>query len=204
MKHILRLTAKLSVVAGACALAVPTMAFASEEGAGSASGIELLIPKWGEFIPMLIGFLILWAVLAKFAWPAFMGMIDKRAAKIKDSLEQAEQAKQESERLLEEHRAELAQARKEAAEIIAQAKQSAEAVRAELTAAAQAEAESMIAKARVAIKNEQKVAIAELQATAADMTILVARKVIGTDLSDQEHKSIIERYLAEAGSFNEN
>ncbi|MDR2035866.1 MAG: F0F1 ATP synthase subunit B [Coriobacteriales bacterium] len=205
MKQKIRFAAKLSASLVAVSFALPTtLAFAAEEAEGGAVGIGLLIPKLGEFIPMLIGFIVLWAVLAKFAWPAFIGMIDKRAAKIKESLEKSEEARQESERLLEEHKAALTQAKKEASEIIAAAKQSAECVKAEITASAQNEAEIIIAKARHAIENEKKVAIAELQATAADMTISVARKVIGTDLSTAEHKRIIERYIAEAGSFNEN
>jgi F-type H+-transporting ATPase subunit b len=43
-----------------------------------------------------------------------------------------------------------------------------------------------------------------LQGSAADLSVQVAKKVIGTDLSDAEHRSIIERYIAEAGSFNDN
>ena len=192
-----------TVASGALTLAMPLQAFAASEGEET-GGIGLLIPKLGEFLPMLIGFVALWAILAKFAWPAFTGMIDKRAAKIKDSLEAAENAKVESEKLLEEHRAELANAKKEAADIIASAKQTAESVKAEITASAQTEAENMIAKARTAIEAEKKAALAELQGSAADMTVSVAKKVIGTDLSNAEHKSIIERYIAEAGSFNEN
>ena len=206
MKQKIHLVAKLSAVMMAAMLAMPALAFASEEAAGESSnlGMSLLIPKMGEFIPMLLGFIILWIILAKLAWPAFIGMIDKRTAKIKDSLEEAENAKLESERLLEQHRAELAGAKKEAAEIIASAKQTAESLKADLAASAQAEAENIIAKARTAIEAEKKAALAELQGSAADMTVSVAKKVIGTDLSDAEHKSIIERYIAEAGSFNEN
>ena len=184
--------------------ALPTLAFAAEGAQDDALGINLILPNMGEFIPMLIGFILLWIILAKFGWPAFIGMIDKRTATIKESLEKAESAKQEGERLLAERNAELAVARKEAIEIIANAKQQAEYVKAEITATAQTEAEHIIAKARLAIENEKKAAIAELQASAADMTIAVTKKVIGTDLSSAEHKTIIERYIAEAGSFNEN
>jgi len=193
--------AKISMLLALFSLAMPALAFGAED---AGLGIELLFPPLGEFIPMLIGFIILWIVLAKFAWPHFIGMIDKRAEKIKDSLEKAEFAKQESERLLEEHKAEIAGAKKEAADIIANAKVQAEHVKAEITASAQTEAENIIAKARRAIETEKKTAIAELQASAADMTIMVTKKVIGTDLSSSEHKGIIARYIAEAGSFNEN
>jgi len=194
----------ISVLLVPLMLAMPTLAFAAEGGEGSGLGIDLILPTMGEFIPMLIAFILLWIILAKFAWPAFIGMIDKRTETIKDSLEKAEFAKQESERMMAEHKAELAQARKEAAEILANAKQQAEGVKADITASAQVEAENIIARARQAIESEKKTAIAELQASAADMTIAVTKKVIGTDLSTAEHKTIIERYIAEAGSFNEN
>lgn len=203
MKKRVLSVAMLSVALMSASFAAPLFAFASEEG-GEALGISLLIPKLGEFIPMLVGFIILWIILAKFGWPAFIGMIDKRAEKIKEALETAENAKIESERVLEEQRAELDAAKKQAADIIATAKQTAESVKAEITASAQTEAENMIAKARIAIEAEKNTALAELQGSAADMTVSVAKKVIGTDLSDAEHKSIIERYIAEAGSFNEN
>jgi len=185
-------------------MATPALAFAAEEAEEGSLGIGLLFPPLGEFIPMLIAFIVLWIILAKFAWPVFIGMIDKRAETIKESLEKAELAKQESERVLAERNAELAVAKKEATEIIANAKQQADFVKADIMANAQAEAETYIAKARLAIESEKKAALAELQASAADMTIAVAKRVIGTDLSTVEHKTIIQRYIAEAGSFNEN
>lgn len=62
----------------------------------------------------------------------------------------------------------------------------------------------MIEKARGAIEAEKKAAIAELQSSVADTSIAVASKVIGADLSDDEHRQLIERYVNEAGSFNAN
>ena len=62
----------------------------------------------------------------------------------------------------------------------------------------------MIEKARGTIEAEKKAAIAELQSSVADTSIAVASKVIGADLSDDEHRQLIERYVNEAGSFNAN
>ena len=62
----------------------------------------------------------------------------------------------------------------------------------------------MIEKARGAIEAEKKAAIAELQSSVAETSIAVASKVIGADLSDDEHRQLIERYVNEAGSFNAN
>ena len=62
----------------------------------------------------------------------------------------------------------------------------------------------MIAKAKTTIEAEKKAAIAELQASIADTSIDVAQRLIGEDLTDAEHRAIIERYVKEAGSFNGN
>jgi F-type H+-transporting ATPase subunit b len=186
---------------------LPVSAFASE-GAEvaeeSVSGLDLLIPKLGEWIPMLIGFIILWAVLAKFGWPAFIGMIDKRAATIRESLERAEMAKIESERLLEENRLQLDEAKKQATQIIADARTTGETVRAEMMEQAREDARLLVEKANAAIETEKKAAIAQLQSSVADLSVSVAGRLIGQDLSDADHRRLIEQYLVEAGSLNAN
>ena len=68
---------------------------------------------------------------------------------------------------------------------------------------AEASAEEIIAKAKISIEAEKKAAIAELQSSVADMSIDVASKLIANDLSDDEHRKIIEKYIVEAGSFND-
>jgi F-type H+-transporting ATPase subunit b len=153
---------------------------------------------------MLIGFIILWIILAKFGWPMFMGMIDKRQATIKDSLEKAEDACIESQRLLDEHKAELEKSRGQAALIIADAKKAAEAVKADIEAKASEEAEMILTRARAVIETEKQAALTELRSSVADLSISVAGRLIGQDLNDSEHRAIIERYVAEAGSFNDN
>ena len=191
-----------AAVAGAgMTFAFPALAFASEEEAG---GISAILPDMAEFIPMLVIFILLWIVLAKFGWPKFEAMLDKREQTIKDSLEKSEAARIESERVLEEYKRQLEDAKSQAASIVADAKRTGEAVKADLTEKAQTEAAGMIEKARAAIETEKKAAIAELQGSVADASIAVASRLIGEDLNDDEHRKIIERYVNEAGSFNAN
>ena len=190
-----------ALVAAFLSFAYPVLAFADEEESG---GISVLLPDMNEFIPMLIAFIILAIILWKFGWPMFEGMIDKREASIRESLEKSEQARIESERVLAEYQKQLVDAKAEAAQIIADAKQTGEAMKADITAKAQAESEAMIAKARIAIAAEKEAAIAELQGSVADLSVSVASRVIGEDLNDEEHRRIIERYVNEAGSFNAN
>lgn len=188
----------LLTVAGSATFMFPAFAFASEES----GGIDAILPKMDEFIPMLIAFIVLWIILAKFGWPVFNGMLEKRETNIRENLEKAEAARIESERVLQEYRKQLDEAKAQSAQIVAEAKKTGEAVKADMTEKAQAEAAAIIEKARAAIEAEKKAAISELQGSVADISISVASRVIGSDLSDEEHRKIVERYVNEAGSFN--
>ena len=192
------------VAFGALALnaAFPALAFAAE--AEQEGGISAILPDMAEFIPMLVIFILLWIVLAKLGWPKFEAMLSKRETMIKDALEKSEEARIESERVLEEYRVQLADAKAQSAQIIADARSVGEAVKADITAQAQTEAADMIAKAKAAIEAEKKQAISELQATVANTSVDVAARLIGEDLTEGEHRAIIERYVKEAGSFNGN
>ncbi|MCL2826804.1 MAG: F0F1 ATP synthase subunit B [Eggerthellaceae bacterium] len=185
-------------------LAFPALAFAAEDASGSTSGIAAILPNMEEFIPMVICFVILFIVLARVGWPKFAAMIDKREAAIKDSLEKSEVARAESEKLLEEHKKQLEESKALAAQIIADAKKTGESLRVELSEKAQREADAFIVKAKAAIEAEKLTAIADLQGSVADASIAIAARLIGSDLTDEEHRKIIERYVNEAGSFNAN
>ena len=157
-----------------------------------------------EFIPMLVAFIIVLIVLAKFGWPVIDGIVTKRETTIREALKKSDEAQIESERVLAEYKKQLADAKAQSAQIIADARATGDAVKADITAKAQAEATEMIAKARVAIEAEKKQAIADLQASVADTSIDVCARLIGEDLTEGEHRAIIERYVKEAGSFNAN
>ena len=198
------LTRKAGVLAlstGFMSLAFPMLAFASEE---ESSGISAIIPNMTEFIPMLVCFILLCIILGKLGWPKFAAMLDKREQTIKDSLEKSEAARVESEKLLEEYKRQLEDAKSQSAQIIAEAKKTGDALRADMTEKAQAESAAMIEKARIAIEAEKKAAISELQGSVADMSISIASRIIGNDLSDDEHRKIAERYVSEAGSLHAN
>ncbi len=199
MKKTLSRMGAATLALGSWSAAFPALAFASEEESG---GISAILPDMAEFIPMLVCFIILVVVLGKFGWPVFEGMLEKRETTIRESLEKSEAARIESERLLEEYKQQLADAKAQAAQIVADAKRAGDAVKADITAKAQEEAADMIAKAKTAIEMEKKAAISELQGSVADASIAVASRLIGSDLSDDEHRAIVERYVNEAGSFN--
>lgn len=166
--------------------------------------MEAILPKLAEFLPALLSFAIVFAILSKYGWPAISGMLDQRAETIREALERAEAAKIEAERLLEEYKQTMADARKEAGTILQQAKQAAEAQRADAAARTQAEIDDMLTKARESIEGERRAAIASLQASVAELSVAVAGKLIGGELTNEDHLKVIEKYIKEAGSLNAN
>ena len=181
-------------------LAFPALAFAAEEK----TGLAVILPDPNEFFPMLIAFVVIVIILAKFGWPMFEGMLDKRERTIAQALEKSEEARIESERVLGEYQKQLSEAKAEAAKLIADARETGDAVRADMTKQAQEEAAAIVEKARAAIEAERQAAMAELHNSVADLSVDVASRLVGTDLSDAEHRAIIERYVNEAGSFHAN
>ena len=157
---------------------------------------------WMNHGPMLVAFIILWIILAKFGWPLFDGMLKKREDTIKNSLEKSEEARQESERLLAEYREQLEGAKAQAQQMLNNARQSCDAMESEAKQKAQEEAAAIVAKAKVAIEAEKQSAISELKGSVVDLSVDIATRVIGEDFSDEEHRKLIERYVKEAGSLN--
>ena len=185
--------------AASASFAFPALAFANEK-----TGVALILPDMVETVPMLIAFIVLVIVLWKFGWPMFEGMLEKREKTIAEALQKSEEARIESERVLAEYQSQLADAKAQAAQIIAEAKQTGEAVEANIKQKAEEEAATMIEKARAAIEAEKKAAMSDLQSSVADLSVDVASRLVGSDLSDADHRAIIERYISEAGSFNAN
>lgn len=198
---------KATLLALPCAAAAagaaffPAPALADEE---SPLGIGMIIPEPNEFIPALIAFVIIWIIFAKLAWPSIVGMLDKREATIKNDLDSAEAAKLEAQQSLAEYKRQLAEARREAASILDEARRAGEQVKADITAQAQAQADEMISKAKKSIEKEKIAAIADLQGSVADLSVSVAGRLIGENLSDGEQRKLIEKYVAEAGTLNAN
>jgi len=210
VRHFLKRTTRfltfiVGIIAVFCLTAMPALAEGAEHAEESANNpIELLLPNLGEFVPMLIGFIILVLALAKFGWPNILAMLEKRVETVKNDLAAAEASRLETAELLEKQRADMAEARNEAAQIVAAARAAAEANKAEIEAQATAQAEAMLSRARMVIEAEKNQAMSELRESVADLTLALAGRLIGHDLDDDEHRQIIASYVAQAGSFYDN
>ena len=197
MKQINRATVAAAI--SSFVLAVPAQAFAEE----SSNKAEILIPKMAEFIPALIAFLIIWVVLAKFAWPQILSMMDERGKRIQESLDEAETTKKKAIASRKEYDELVTDARRKSADIVLEARKDAEAERARIIEAAHKEAEDIIAKAHANAEDERNAIYAAAAATIADLSVSVASKIVGETLDqDGEQRRLIERYVKEAGSLN--
>ena len=166
--------------------------------------MEKIIPLGVELYVNLAAFVVLFVLLWKFAFPPITKMLDERADKIRESLEASEATRIEAERLLEEYKVQMTEARQEAAKVIEQGRKIAETMKTEIMAKANEDAQALLVKAREGIQAEKKAAIAELQGSVADLSVAVAGKLIGETLSAADHAKLIERYVAEVGALNEN
>lgn len=188
--------ARAGVAAAAFVAATPAIALAEE---GGSSGITLLIPALAELIPATIAFIIIFVVLSKLAWPAVVKMMEDRENKIQGDIDAAEQAKLKAEADAKVYEERLAEAEREAADIIAQARRTAEEERAAILAKAQADAADTIARGKDVIETERKRAMGELSKSVVDLSVEIAGKIIGGDLTDAEHRALAEKYLQEVG-----
>ena len=195
MKNTAMRVASRAVVALGVALATPAVALAEE----SAVGPDILIPKTAEFIPALIAFLIILAVLAKLVWPPVLEMMEKRQQKIQSDLDAAERSKLQAAEEAKSYEAKILDAHHEADAIVAKAKKEAEEVRSAVLAKAQREAADIIAKAHGAVDSERHKAMIELSSSVVDLSVEIASKIIGNDLSVEEQRRLAEKYLAEVG-----
>jgi len=166
--------------------------------------VDIIIPNTTEMWVNIAAFAVLFVVLWKFAFPPITKMLDERANKIRESLEKAEDTRVEAERLLDEYKVQMAEARAEATQVIEQGRKVAESMKAEILAKAREEAEAEKTKAVAAIKAEKESAMAELKGEVADLSVAVAGKILGSSITKADHEALIDKYLAEVGSLNEN
>lgn len=190
-------------------LFTPTIAYASEAGAeaggeGLAATLGSVYPNPATIWPTWVAFLILFFVLYKLAFPMIIKMLDARTARIRESLEKAEETKVEAERLFEDYKKQMAEARSESAKVIEQGRKVAETMKEEIVAKANEEAAGVVAKAHEAMQAEKRAAVAELQSEVAQLSVAVASKLIGAQLSADDHAKLIEQYVAEVGGLNDN
>ena len=158
-----------------------------------------IVPETKEILWAAIAFVLVFALLAKFAWPAIKKGLQDREDKIRGDLEQAEAVRTQAETELADYQRQLAEARNEAGRIIEEARQSADQVRKDLIARAEADAAGIRAKASDDIRAASDRAMADVQAKVSDLSIELAERIVQQNLDRSTQIQLIENYINEVG-----
>jgi F-type H+-transporting ATPase subunit b len=151
----------------------------------------------GLMIWTIVCFLITLFVLKRYAFGPIQSMIDERQARIRASIEEADNAREEARKLLEEHRALVAGARSDAEEILSEARRVADSTRERVREEAEADRQRRLEETHRQVEAETRRALEEIRAEVADLTLIAATKVTGKALTDADHKRLIEESIKE-------
>ncbi|MBC8174193.1 MAG: F0F1 ATP synthase subunit B [Candidatus Marinimicrobia bacterium] len=155
----------------------------------------------GLFIWSIVSFLVLLGVLAKFVWKPLNEALDRRERRIRKSLEEAEQARKEMEKLHQKSEEIITKARGEAHSIVTESKAAAGRMKDELFRDAKEKANSILSDAEKQIQVEKDKAIQKVKKEVVDIALQVASKLIKKNLTKKDNQSIIEDSLKKIESY---
>jgi F-type H+-transporting ATPase subunit b len=150
----------------------------------------------------VISFFILLFFLRRFTYKPLLGMMQKREATIRESIEEAKRTRESAEELHEQYRKLIVEARDEAKKIIDEGKSLGEKARKEMVTRATEESDRVITRAQEEISLEKERALSELRERIADLSIMAASKVIEKSLSKEDHIRLLEQYVSQVGEID--
>lgn len=148
----------------------------------------------------LVVFVILFAVLSKFAWPQIAEALDERERKIADTIAAAEAKNEEARRLLAAHEAKLAAAASEVRELLEEARRDAEQTKSRIVAEAKQAAQEESARAIREVEIAKDAAMQSLAVTSANLAIDLAGKVVHESLSKEKQSQLVREALGKLGA----
>lgn len=164
---------------------------------------SILTPDPGLLIWMLIAFLVVFFVLAKFGFPAIIGMVDKRKSYIDESLKKAHEATARLENIKQEGEAIIQEARDKQASIIKEAAVTRDAIVGKAQEKAREEGASIIGEAKLEAEAQKQAAMSEIRKQVAMLSIEVTEKVLRQKLNtDEAQMDYINLMLDEVSSNN--
>jgi F-type H+-transporting ATPase subunit b len=149
----------------------------------------------GLFIWTIVTFLVLLTLLAKFAWNPLLAALETRQNAIRKSLDDAQQAKVELERLNIESGHIIQRARVEAEAVISQSRADGDRLREEMRAKARTEADHIVKNAERQIQLETSRALEQIRREAVDLSVMIASKIIQRNISKEDNERLIDEAL---------
>ncbi|GHH53690.1 F0F1 ATP synthase subunit B [Streptomyces sp. CA-294286] len=157
-----------------------------------------LLPVWPEILIGLIAFGIVFFVFSKKLLPAINKVLEERREAIEGGIEKADEARIEAESVLEQYKAQLAEARHEAARLRQEALEQGTALKEDLRAEGQRQREEIIAAGHAQIEADRKQAALTLRQDVGKLATDLAGKLVGESLEDHARQSrTIDRFLSE-------
>ena len=150
----------------------------------------------GLMIWTIVCFLISLWVLKRYAFGPIQQLIEKRQESIQHSVEAADQARDEAQRLLEEHRKLIAEARGQGEAILAEARKTRESMEQRMREETDAERQRRLEETRKEIADETARALRQIRAEVADLTLEAASRVVGRTLDAEQDQQLIEEAIA--------
>ena len=157
----------------------------------------LVQPDPGLFIWTIVTFLVLLALLAKFAWRPLLEALDTRQESIRKSLDDAQRARHELEQIHLESKRILGTARTEAEAIVAATRADAERLREELKQKARAEATNLVKSAERQIEMETARALQQIRQEAVDLSVAIASKLIRKNITKEDNERLIDETIGQ-------
>ena len=163
----------------------------------------ILTPDFGLFFWMLIAFLVVFVLLAKFGFPVITGMVEERKNYIDESLRKAHEAQERLANIEKEGESILQEAREQQAQILREAAETRDAIVEQAQTKARAEGARLLDDAKTAIEQEKKAAIADIRAQVATLSVEIAEKVLRQNLKDEKSQmDLIDRMLDDVSASN--
>ncbi|MCF8243180.1 MAG: F0F1 ATP synthase subunit B [Melioribacteraceae bacterium] len=151
----------------------------------------------GLMIWTIVTFVALLLILTKLAWKPILSSLSERENFIRESLEKAEVAQKEAQKMISDNQASLAKAEEEAQKIIEQARDYAENLKSQIVNESKEEAKKMIEKASDEIERKNQEAFSELREQVADIAVQAAEKIILENLDKEKQRKIVDKFINE-------
>jgi F-type H+-transporting ATPase subunit b len=168
------------------------VAWAEEAAPPPGEGNQIPPTDWGLQIWTLVAFVLLLALLAKFAFKPIAEALDRRGETIKKSIEEAEKQRAEAKKLMEDYQKQLAEARSEANKIVEEARGLGENVRKEVVEKANTEASALLQRSQEELQRQKEKGIQELKDTVASLSVQIASKIIEKEVNEATHHQLVE------------
>src|SRR5690349_750808 len=158
---------------------------------------NFLVPN-GTFFVEVFAFLLILYILGKYVIPPINKAMTARQDAIRQQFAELDEAKEKAHSAEDEFRAQIADARQEAARIREEAREQGAAIIAEMRAQAQAEAARIVEHAHTQIEADRQAAVTTLRSEVGSMATELASRIVGESLEDQARQSrVVERFLDE-------